>query len=370
MEQAQSACRVRPRRTASGAGQTSGPGSSRCRPDGRAASTPTASAGPVPRPAAVQRHSVRAQILDALRAALVGGRAAPGEVYSAPALAERFGVSATPVREAMQRLAVEGAVEVVPNRGFRVAERSARDLAELAEIRALFEIPSVLRLARRCRPAAGRAAPAGRGHRRRPRPRGDRAPVRRRDRAFHGRCSDSPATISWCGGRRPTPPGAVAPGRAVRPAAGRPPRGRLGAHGAPRRPDRPRPHGGPSSCASTSTASDCESRREPRVPGPRAVTSPPRPAAQSPRRSPGPAASRRGASQVGTPPRRRNSRPASARSRAAASGSGSASASEIAPGPCRPGSPAPPVSAATRRSRAAPRPARPPAGRARRGGAR
>ena len=44
----------------------------------------------------------------------------PGELYSAPALAERYGVSATPVREAMQQLAGEGAVEVVPNRGFRV----------------------------------------------------------------------------------------------------------------------------------------------------------------------------------------------------------------------------------------------------------
>ena len=48
------------------------------------------------------------------------GELCPGEVYSAPALGERFGVSATPVREAMQQLALEGAVEVVPNRGFRV----------------------------------------------------------------------------------------------------------------------------------------------------------------------------------------------------------------------------------------------------------
>ncbi|MDX2543471.1 GntR family transcriptional regulator [Streptomyces sp. WI04-05B] len=95
----------------------------------------------------VQRSSVRGQILDALRTALVGGELAPGEVYSAPALGDRFGVSATPVREAMQQLAQEGAVEVVPNRGFRVVERGARDLAELAEIRALIELPVLLRLA-------------------------------------------------------------------------------------------------------------------------------------------------------------------------------------------------------------------------------
>ncbi|WP_199783200.1 GntR family transcriptional regulator, partial [Streptomyces alboniger] len=96
----------------------------------------------------VRRNSVRGQILDALRAALVGGELTPGEVYSAPVLGERFGVSATPVREAMQQLAIEGAVEVVPNRGFRVVERGARELGELAEVRALIEVPVMLRLAR------------------------------------------------------------------------------------------------------------------------------------------------------------------------------------------------------------------------------
>ncbi|MGW0965695.1 GntR family transcriptional regulator [Streptomyces sp. NPDC002516] len=96
----------------------------------------------------VQRASVRGQILDALRTALVAGELAPGEVYSAPALGDRFGVSATPVREAMQQLALEGAVEVVPNRGFRVIARGTRELAELAEIRGLIEVPVMLRLAR------------------------------------------------------------------------------------------------------------------------------------------------------------------------------------------------------------------------------
>lgn len=103
---------------------------------------------PRPRPPVVQRSSVRGQILDALRSALVGGELKPGEVYSAPVLGERFGVSATPVREAMQQLALEGAVEVVPNRGFRVVERGTRELAELAEVRALIEVPVMLRLAR------------------------------------------------------------------------------------------------------------------------------------------------------------------------------------------------------------------------------
>ncbi|MFF5367113.1 GntR family transcriptional regulator [Streptomyces sp. NPDC013187] len=110
-------------------------------------SEPPAPVAPRVRPV-VQRASVRGQILDALRAALVAGDLRPGEVYSAPVLGERFGVSATPVREAMQQLALEGAVEVVPNRGFRVVERGVRELAELAEVRALIEVPVMLRLAR------------------------------------------------------------------------------------------------------------------------------------------------------------------------------------------------------------------------------
>ncbi|WP_399891301.1 GntR family transcriptional regulator [Streptomyces sp. BBFR51] len=142
-------------------------------PDGAARGEHTHGEPPVPRPRTlVQRSSVRGQILDALRTALVTGELRPGEVYSAPALGDRFGVSATPVREAMQQLALEGAVEVVPNRGFRVVERGDRELAELAEVRALIEVPVWLRLARtvpaerwaRLRPLAEgtvRAASAG-----------------------------------------------------------------------------------------------------------------------------------------------------------------------------------------------------------------
>jgi DNA-binding GntR family transcriptional regulator len=150
--------RANPPRPASGAARGEHTHAERTRADD--ATVPQARAGrppaeqpvpsPVPHPArpVVQRASVRGQILDALRTALVSGELRPGEVYSAPVLGERFGVSATPVREAMQQLAVEGAVEVVPNRGFRVVERGARELGELAEVRALIEVPVVLRLAR------------------------------------------------------------------------------------------------------------------------------------------------------------------------------------------------------------------------------
>ncbi|WP_406526590.1 GntR family transcriptional regulator [Streptomyces sp. Ac-502] len=151
---------------------------------GAAVPAPASPADAVPRKQP-QRHSVRGQVLAALREALMCGELRPGEVYSAPALAVRYGVSATPVREAMQTLAGEGAVEVAPNRGFRIAERTHRDLAELAEVRAMLEIPALLRLARalpaerweELRPlaAAGVAAAA----------RGDRAGYTEADHAFH-----------------------------------------------------------------------------------------------------------------------------------------------------------------------------------------
>ncbi|WP_078849541.1 GntR family transcriptional regulator [Streptomyces sp. NRRL F-5126] len=136
-------------------------------------------------PVQIRRHSVRGQVLDALRTALAEGELVPGQVYSAPALGERFRVSATPVREAMQRLAAEGSVDVVPNRGYRIAQRDARELAELAEVRAMIEVPVMLRLARdepaerwaRLRPHAERAAAAAVA--------GDGAAYLELDRAFH-----------------------------------------------------------------------------------------------------------------------------------------------------------------------------------------
>ncbi|MEU4574232.1 GntR family transcriptional regulator [Nonomuraea sp. ATR24] len=94
-----------------------------------------------------ERQSLREQVAHALRAALITGEMRPGVVYSAPVLAAQFGVSATPVREAMLDLAKEGLVEAVRNKGFRVTELSERDLDELTEIRRLIEVPTVARLA-------------------------------------------------------------------------------------------------------------------------------------------------------------------------------------------------------------------------------
>ncbi len=115
---------------------------------------------------------LRDQVAHALRAALISGELRPGQVYSAPVLAEDFGISATPVREAMLDLAREGLVEPVRNKGFRVTQVTDRDLDQYTEIRTLIEVPMtgrVTRLAARAdlealRPVAEEIVRAARDH--------------------------------------------------------------------------------------------------------------------------------------------------------------------------------------------------------------
>ncbi len=87
--------------------------------------------------------SLRETVTQALRAAVISGEMKPGEVYSAPTLGKRFGVSPTPVREAMLDLAKEGLVVPLPNKGFRVTEVSDADLDEITALRLLIEPPTV-----------------------------------------------------------------------------------------------------------------------------------------------------------------------------------------------------------------------------------
>ncbi|WP_042438630.1 GntR family transcriptional regulator [Streptacidiphilus albus] len=98
-------------------------------------------------PSMNERRSLRELITHELQAALVAGRLRPGIVYSAPMLASEFGVSATPVREAMLDLTKEGLVEVVRNKGFRIVGLTDQDLDDFTEIRALIEIPATVRVA-------------------------------------------------------------------------------------------------------------------------------------------------------------------------------------------------------------------------------
>jgi DNA-binding GntR family transcriptional regulator len=98
----------------------------------------------------VRRPSIRAEVAEVLRAALISGRMEPGAVYSAPQLGELLGVSATPVREAMLDLVREGMVVVAPNKGFRVVEPTDEMLDRTAELRLLIEVPIMAEIAAVC----------------------------------------------------------------------------------------------------------------------------------------------------------------------------------------------------------------------------
>lgn len=76
---------------------------------------------------------------EAVRDLILRGDVPPGARLGEAELAERLGVSRTPVREALSRLAAEGLVEIVPNRGARVASWSVRELEGVFDLRIALE---------------------------------------------------------------------------------------------------------------------------------------------------------------------------------------------------------------------------------------
>jgi DNA-binding GntR family transcriptional regulator len=105
---------------------------------------------PLSLPAFEVSSSLRSKAVEALRAAIITGVMQPGKLYSTPTLASMFGISATPVREAMLSLAKEGLVEAQRNKGYRVVELTDEQLDDITEIRILLEVPAIERLARLC----------------------------------------------------------------------------------------------------------------------------------------------------------------------------------------------------------------------------
>jgi DNA-binding GntR family transcriptional regulator len=78
-------------------------------------------------------------VYSAIKQAISDARYAPGDYLRETRIAQDFGVSRTPVREAIRRLGAEGWLEVLPNRGARVKRWSVRDIEEIFEARALIE---------------------------------------------------------------------------------------------------------------------------------------------------------------------------------------------------------------------------------------
>jgi DNA-binding GntR family transcriptional regulator len=86
-----------------------------------------------------QGSSIRDTVEEILAAAIISGEIAPDSLVSVPTLAARFGVSSTPVREAMLNLKKRGFVEPIRNTGFRVTTLSDRELRQIVQLRQLLE---------------------------------------------------------------------------------------------------------------------------------------------------------------------------------------------------------------------------------------
>ncbi|WP_441242099.1 GntR family transcriptional regulator [Tardiphaga sp. 768_D3_N2_1] len=84
-----------------------------------------------------------------LRDALLAGRFAPGTVLTLRALAESFGTSITPVRDAVTRLVAQGVLQQGPRNAAIVPHLTARELADLTVVRCALEGQAAREAARR-----------------------------------------------------------------------------------------------------------------------------------------------------------------------------------------------------------------------------
>lgn len=85
------------------------------------------------------RRALHAELVERLREMIHDGTLAPGAKVPERALCEHFGVSRTPLREALKVLAAEGLIKLTPNRGAAVAALTLADLEEAFPVMASLE---------------------------------------------------------------------------------------------------------------------------------------------------------------------------------------------------------------------------------------
>ncbi|HOQ17278.1 MAG TPA: GntR family transcriptional regulator [Defluviitaleaceae bacterium] len=86
---------------------------------------------------------LRDVVFNTLRKAILSGSLKPGERLMEKQLAEKMGVSRTPVREAIRKLELEGFVVMVPRKGAQVAEITEKDIQDVLEVRGALEALAV-----------------------------------------------------------------------------------------------------------------------------------------------------------------------------------------------------------------------------------
>jgi DNA-binding GntR family transcriptional regulator len=89
----------------------------------------------------------RIRVYASVRTDILSCSLMPGAELREAELAERYGVSKSPVRDAMQKLEYEGLVEIAPRRGHRVRPVSVRDAEDILDLRLILETAIVRRIA-------------------------------------------------------------------------------------------------------------------------------------------------------------------------------------------------------------------------------
>ena len=88
----------------------------------------------------IEKHlTLREKILETIRDAIATGVLKPGEKVAEPELAERFGISRTPIREAFRQLESEGYLTVIPRKGAVVVSFSSKEVEEFYAIKSILE---------------------------------------------------------------------------------------------------------------------------------------------------------------------------------------------------------------------------------------
>ena len=87
----------------------------------------------------ISQHSLHDELLSRLRRMIIDGQFLPGDKIPERQLCDQFGVSRTPLREALKVLAAEGLVQLAPNRGAMIAALNPDELEECLSISAAIE---------------------------------------------------------------------------------------------------------------------------------------------------------------------------------------------------------------------------------------
>ena len=107
----------------------------------------------IPNPTSLAAPALYEQVAERLRARIYAHELAPGAWIDEQALALEYGISRTPLREALKVLAAEGLVRLKPRRGCYVTELSEQDLDEIFPVLALLEGRSASTAAAKATPA-------------------------------------------------------------------------------------------------------------------------------------------------------------------------------------------------------------------------